>query len=279
MIIIDMNQIALASLMMNLNMNKSKTADEEMVRHMILNSVRLYRTAYYQEYGEVVLAWDSKHSWRRDYFPEYKASRRKGRQQSNLDWDNIFEVLNKIRDEIRENFPYKYLEVHGAEADDIIGLICEEFHYQKIMIISGDKDFIQLQKYSNVKQYSPITKKDVNGFDPTIYLKEHILKGDSSDGVPNVLSPDNTFTDGLRQRPLGKKKLQTWLKDTSNWNDEVKRNYQRNITLIDLSKTPQDIKDQIKTEYENAPHGDRSKLLNYFIKNKLRSLTENIGEF
>ena len=280
MIIIDMNQIAVANLMMNLKMNDSKTIDENMVRHMILNSIRMYRMEHHDEYGEVVLTWDSKHSWRRDYFPEYKASRRKGREESDLNWDDIFGTLNKIRNEIKENFPYKYLEVFGAEADDIIGFLCEENKDEKIMIISGDKDFIQLQKYPNVKQWSPITKKDVNGFNPTTYLKEHILRGDTSDGVPNVLSPDNTFVDGLRQRPLSRKKIQSWLLGGgSDWNDEVKRNFQRNSTLIDLSRTPEELKNQIRLEYNNAPHGDRSKLLNYFMKNKLKELTENIGEF
>jgi len=184
-----MNQIAVANLMMNLKMNKSKTVDESMVRHMILNSIRMYRTEHRNEYGEVVLTWDSKHSWRRDYFPEYKASRRKGREESNLDWDDIFTTLNKIRKEIKENFPYKYLEVFGAEADDIIGSLCEENRDEKIMIISGDKDFIQLQKYSNVTQWSPITKKQVNGFDPTIYLKlpkgmDEFFEKESEDHYP-----------------------------------------------------------------------------------------------
>ena len=280
MILIDMNQIAVANLMMNLKMNNSKTIDENMVRHMILNSIRMYRTEYHNEYGEVVLTWDSKHSWRRDYFPEYKASRRKGREESDLNWDDIFGTLNKIRNEIKENFPYKYLEVFGAEADDIIGFLCEENKDEKIMIISGDKDFIQLQKYPNVKQWSPITKKDVNGFNPTTYLKEHILRGDTSDGVPNVLSPDKTFVDGLRQRPLTRKKIQSWLVGGgSDWNDEVKRNFQRNSTLIDLSRTPEELKNQIRLEYNNAPHGDRSKLLNYFMIYKLRELTDNIGDF
>ena len=275
-----MNQIAVANLMTNLKMNNSKTIDENMVRHMILNSIRMYRKEHRSEYGEVGLTWDSKHSWRRDYYPEYKASRRKGREESDLDWDDIFGTLNKIRNEIKENFPYKYLEVFGAEADDIIGFLCEENRDEKIMIISGDKDFIQLQKYPNVKQWSPITKKDVNGFNPTTYLKEHILRGDTSDGVPNVLSPDNTFVDGLRQRPLSRKKIQSWLLGGgSDWNDEVKRNFQRNSTLIDLSRTPEELKNQIRLEYNNAPHGDRSKLLNYFMQNKLKELTENIGEF
>ena len=281
-----MNQIALANLMMNLNMNKSKEVDENMVRHMILNSIRMYRQEYKQEYGEPVLTWDSKHSWRRDYFPQYKASRRKGREKSTLDWDKIFTVLNNIKQEIKENLPYKNLEIYGAEADDIIGVLIKDpkkWFTEKRMIISGDKDFIQLQKYPFVQQWSPITKKAVNGYDPNVYIQEHILKGDTSDGIPNVLSPDNTFTEGLRQRPLSRKKIESWVgantKYIPTWSDEVKRNYQRNSMLIDLTNTPEDIEDKILKEYKDAPSGNRSKLLNYFMKYKLRELTENIGEF
>ena len=281
-----MNQIALANLMMNLNMNKSKEVDENMVRHMILNSIRMYRQEYKQEYGEPVLTWDSKHSWRRDYFPQYKASRRKGREKSTLDWDKIFTVLNNIKQEIKENLPYKNLEIYGAEADDIIGVLIKDpkkWFTEKRMIISGDKDFIQLQKYPFVQQWSPITKKAVNGYDPNVYIQEHILKGDTSDGIPNVLSPDNTFTEGLRQRPLSRKKIESWVsantKYIPTWSDEVKRNYQRNSMLIDLTNTPEDIEIKILEDYKNAPSGNRKKLLNYFMKYKLRELTENIGEF
>ncbi len=281
-----MNQIALANLMMNLNMNKSKEVDENMVRHMILNSIRMYRQEYKQEYGEPVLTWDSKHSWRRDYFPQYKASRRKGREKSTLDWDKIFTVLNNVKQEIKENLPYKNLEIYGAEADDIIGVLIKDpkkWFTEKRMIISGDKDFIQLQKYPFVQQWSPITKKAVNGYDPNVYIQEHILKGDTSDGIPNVLSPDNTFTEGLRQRPLSRKKIESWVgaddEYIPTWSDEVKRNYQRNSMLIDLTNTPEDIEDKILKEYKDAPSGNRSKLLNYFMKYKLRELTENIGEF
>ena len=287
MIIIDMNQISLASLMMHLNMTKAKEPDESMVRHMILNSVRMYRTMFNDEYGEVILTYDSKHYWRRDFYPEYKAGRKKGREADNKNWDAIFEVLNKIKAEIKENLPYKFLEVYGAEADDIIATLCKHTQVEKdrsknekVIIVSGDKDFIQLQKYMNVKQYSPILKKYVNGHNPDTYIKEHILKGDTSDGVPNVLSPDNTFTDGLRQRPLGKKKIETWLNmNIDDLNDEVKRNYQRNEKLIDLGKIPNELETEILTEFREAPFGDRSKLLNYFIKSRLKNLTETIGEF
>ena len=279
MIIIDMNQITVASLMMHLNMTKSKEPDENMVRHMILNSVRMYRSQFTEEYGEVVLAYDSKHYWRRDFFPNYKASRRKGREKSDLDWDAIFEILNKIKTEFKDNLPYKYLEVYGAEADDIIGVLVKN-KKEPIMIVSGDKDFIQLQKYSDVNQYSPILKKYVNGYNPDTYIKEHILKGDTSDGVPNVLSPDNTFVDGLRQKPLTKKKIESWLNaNIDDLPDEVKRNYQRNETLISLDKIPSELETEINEVFDNAPCGNRSKLLNYFIQSRLKNLTETLGDF
>ena len=280
MIIIDMNQISLASLMMDMNMRRSNTVDEGMVRHMILNSIRMYRQQFHNDYGEVVLTYDSKHYWRREVFPQYKAGRKKGRENDKKDWDAIFNCLNKIKAEFRENLPYKYLEVYGAEADDIIATLCKHNQDEKIMIISGDKDFIQLQKYPNVEQFSPILKKHVNGHDPNTYIKEHILKGDTSDGIPNVLSPDNTFVDGLRQRPLGRKKIENWLsKDIDDLNDEVKRNYQRNDKLINLDNVPEILEKVIMDEFTKAPCGDRSKLLNYFIQSRLKNLTNEIGEF
>ena len=284
MILVDMNQISLASVMMHLNITKRDSVDTGIVRHMILNSLRMYRQSYFKEFGELVICYDSKNYWRREYFPEYKAGRRKSRETSSHDWNDIFECLNAIKSEIRENFPYKVLEVYGAEADDIIAALCGELEFDngKTLILSGDKDFIQLHRFKNVKQYSPITKKFINGEDPKEYLYQHILKGDSSDGVPNVLSPDNTFVDGLRQRPLSKKKISEWagpLCEQVLPNDELKRNYQRNKKLIDLQETPKELHLECIRTYQDAPEGDRSKLLNYFIKNRLNDLMENIGDF
>ena len=279
MILVDMNQISLASLMMHLHMNKGEL-DEEMVRHMILNSVRMYRTMFNEDYGEIVLTYDSRAYWRREVFPQYKHSRRKGRETDDKDWDSIFGVLNQIKDEIKEFLPYKVVETYGAEADDVIATLCKHYQSEKIMIVSGDKDFIQLQKYDNVSQYSPITKKLVNGGDAVVYIKEHILKGDKSDGIPNVLSPDHTFTDDLRQRPLTSKKMKSILaQDIDDLNDELKRNYQRNEKLINLDNVPEKLEGNILDDFKSATCGDRSKLLDYFIDKRLKSLTEQIGEF
>ena len=284
MILVDMNQVTLSNLMVQLGGNKN--VEPDFVRHMVLNSLRSYRSRFQGEYGELVLCYDNKTNWRRDYFPNYKFSRRKDRKQSKLDWNQIFDTLHMIRDELVEYFPYKVLEVENAEADDIIASVVfhiakEPKNYEKVLILSSDKDFIQLQKYNFVTQYSPIQKQFVNGVDPTTYIKEHILKGDRGDGVPNFLSPDNTFVDELRQRPMSKRKLEAWidLEPSDYCNEEMMRNYQRNRTLIDLSYIPDDIKEKCTQTFLDAPEGSRKHLLNYFIKKKLKSLMENIGDF
>ena len=216
----------ISNLMVQINGKNAETLSEDLVRHMVLNSLRAHNKKFRKEYGEMVIACDSGNVWRKQIFPNYKAGRKANREKSEHDWDAIFLCLNEIKDEIKDNLPYKFLEVYGAEADDIIGTLCATIS-EEIMIISGDKDFIQLQRFPNVKQFSPITKKTVNGTNPGGYLKEHVFRGDSGDGVPNVLSPDNTFTDGLRQRPLGKKKIASWMEhdfEDVAPNDEVKRN-------------------------------------------------------
>ena len=284
MILVDMNQVTLSNLMVQIG-NKNEV-EPDLVRHMVLNSLRNYRKKFNEEYGELVLCYDNKGNWRRDFFPNYKYSRRKDRKNSKLDWNSIFDTLHLIRDELAENFPYKVLQVEKAEADDIIASIVfhiakEPKNYEKVLILSGDKDFIQLQKYNFVSQYSPIQKKFINGIDPTTYIKEHILRGDRSDGVPNFLSPDNTFVDELRQKPMSKRKVETWieLEPEDFCNENMMRNFQRNRTLIDLSYIPEEIKDKCTQVYENTPIGNRANLLNYFIKYRLKSLMENIGDF
>jgi len=279
-----MNQVTLSNLMIQIGRNEE--VDPDMVRHMVLNSLRGYRNRFSEEYGELVLCYDNKGNWRRDYFPNYKHGRRKDRKASKLDWGSIFDTLHLIKTELQENFPYKVLEVEDAEADDIIASVVSYVaqapsHYEKVLIVSGDKDFIQLQKHNFVTQYSPTLKKFVNGIDPNVYIKEHILKGDRSDGVPNFLSPDNCFVDDMRQRPISKKKLATWIDlDPEDFcNEEMLRNYQRNRKLIDLEYAPAGITDRCIQAYLNSTVKNRSGLLNYFIKHRLKNHMENIGDF
>jgi len=279
MILIDLSQIMVASTMMSMGKDRTEV-DIKMIRHMILNSLRMYRQKYHVEYGELVLCCDGRNSWRREHFPLYKAGRKTTRDSSSKDWTQIFGCLDTIKSELKEYFPYKYIEVEEAEADDVIGVLAKSWN-EPIMIISSDKDFIQLQVKENVKQYSPITKKIVNDTNPERYLKEHILRGDSSDGIPNFLSADDCIVDKIRQTPITKKKINLWIDQNPEdfCNEEQLRNYHRNMKLIDLQYTPSNIVDQIGKQYDEIPKGKRSGLLNFFIERKLNNLIESIGEF
>ena len=256
------------------------TANEDMIRHMVINSLRGFNVKFKTKYGKMVLCSDAGDPWRRDNFPHYKYSRKKGREESTFDWDNIFNIITNIKNEIKENFPYIVMYNEKCEADDIIATLVK-YHYQDepIMIVSGDKDFIQLQQYKNVKQYAPIQKEFVGeGIDPKQFLLEQILKGDRSDGVPNILSEDNVFVTGEKQKPMTKKRMDEYAYD-ENRTDFLNKNFRRNETLIDLTKIPKVYEDAIINSFREYKVNDRSKLLTYFIENKLKSLMENIGDF
>ena len=281
MILIDLTQVMIASLMAQTRGGKDPIS-EDLVRHICLKSIANYRKQYTKKFGEVVLCSDSIHYWRKDFFPLYKAHRKKGRDESDLDWNLVFECLNKVRDELRDNFPYKYINVWGCEADDVIGVLCERYgDSENIMIVSGDKDFQQLQRYKKVSQYSPITRKTItlNNNEATEYLANHIISGDKGDGVPNVLSQDDCIVEGIRQRPISKKKRGILLDPLVEKDSEVERNFQRNRTLIDLTYIPKQYKDAILEQFANFNPKPRSGLLNYFIKNRLMELQEHIGDF
>lgn len=286
MILIDLNQVMISNLMMQIR--NASELDENLIRHMVLNSIRMYNVKFKDEYGEIVICADDKKYWRRELFPYYKASRKKAREESDLDWNLIFETLNKVRDELKTTFPYKVVQVEHAEADDIIATLCHEYGVylknestEKILILSSDKDFLQLQKFANVQQYSPMQKKFLKESNPERFLREHIMKGDKGDGVPNFLSPDDIFVTEGRQKPVTEKKLNIWVtQEPESFCDEVMlRNYRRNEMLIDLSKIPENFKQKILETYQNAVLNGRDKIFNYFVKHRMKMLMEHIQEF
>ena len=282
MIIIDLNQVMVSNLMMQLGNHTDAKIEEGLVRHMVLNAIRSYKQKFGEEYGEIIIACDDKNYWRRKIYPYYKANRKKSREESDIDWTTIFECFNKIRDELKEYFPYRVLKVDTAEADDIIGTLAQQYGSYlvghdtiKILIMSGDKDFIQLQKFANVKQYDPVRKKFISHKNPELYLKEHIMRGDTGDGVPNFLSPDDVFVTKGRQKPIRQTNLDKWVNqspetfgDIELIGDTMVRGYKRNESLIDLSKIPSDIYNMVVTQYHEQKDKKRGDLLNYFIKFK-----------
>ena len=281
MILIDFTQTIIAGLMAQLKVTDGEIS-EDMLRHMILNSVRNYQKRYSEEYGEIVLCTDASNPWRRNYFPLYKANRKKAREKDDKDWGLIFDTLHKVKMEIKENFPYRYMYVENCEADDIIAILTQHAYIldtgKPTLIVSGDKDFQQLQRYENVKQWSPNLNKFVVQDRPEEFLKEHILKGDKSDGIPNILSNDNCLDEGIRQTPLRKPILDKYMRITIQADDKYYRNYLRNQTLIDFDFIPQSVSDSILTEYSNtAPV--RGKVFDYLRTHRLNELLNHVEDF
>ena len=279
MIIVDVNQIMISNLMVQINGRNAVELNENLVRHMVLNSLRAHNKKFRKDYGEMVIACDSGKVWRRQAFPNYKAGRKANREKSEHNWELIFDILARVKDEIKTFLPYKVIELETAEADDIIAVLCRRIK-EKILILSGDKDFIQLHN-ERIRQYNPVLNKFVGKDEnPSLYIKEHILKGDRSDGIPNVLSDDNVFIEGRRQTPLSKKKVESWVNEVvPTFTEEQQKNYERNRQLIDLNCIPKELEDNINREFENIEVATRDKILNYFITKKLKTLIEVIDEF
>lgn len=281
MIIVDFNGIAVGNII-----TQKLDIQEELIRHMILNTLRMYNKKFRDKYGQMVIACDSS-SWRKEYYPQYKYKRKASREESSMDWGQVFDIINTVKTEISENLPYKVIQVQSAEADDIIGALCMESQEfgknEPIMIVSADKDFIQLHKYDNVRQFSPMTKKFIENENPRRYLFEHVCKGDSGDGIPNCLSGDNTFVDGIRQAPVTKKKIETWIESAEDlqsvMDSETYRNYIRNKKLVDLSEMPDALKADIINTYDCTKPVHKMKVLNYLIKKRCKMLIECVEEF
>ena len=287
MILVDLNQVLLSGLMAQIANGKKMLGgmklDESLVRHMVLMILKTHLKNFRKDYGEVVLCCDNRKYWRKEFFPFYKAGRKKTREKSDLDWHMIFDMLAKFKQELKENFPYKVIDVEGAEADDIIGTLVSIYApTEKILILSSDGDFLQLQMYGdNVKQYNPAQKKYVTTSNPTLDLKEKIIRGDKGDGIPNMFSPSDCFVRDLRQKAITQKVIDKFLSESTElWSDSVAiTGFSRNETLIDLRKIPTGIKQKIINTFEQVKPAPKQKLLNYFIDNKLKNLMEVIEEF
>lgn len=267
------------------DISTGNSVDEDIVRHVSLDGIRLINAKFREIYGDPILAIDSpKGSWRRDVFPYYKASRSDTRKKSQVDWKELLHQVDVIKNELKDNFPYKVIEVERAEADDIIGVLTRKAveDGEEVMIISGDKDFIQLQIDNTlVQQWDKRSETYVGAEDPKRYLFEHVLKGDRGDGIPNVLSPGDSLVSKIRQKPMSKKRLDEYWDDrTLLLSDEViKRRLEENVKIIDLSYTPKDLQTEIMDQYNQPVDVPRHKIKDYMISRRLRKLYENINYF
>ncbi len=301
MILIDYSQVALSAILtFQRELKGTESEVKNLIRHVTLSTLKSYKKKYGKEYGELVIACDGRSYWRKEIFEHYKASRKKMRDNSDLDWKLIFDTLSEMRDDISKHFPYKVIHLNRAEADDVIAVMTEWCQTnnlvreglveeaQPVLILSSDKDFKQLQlapfSSGNVRQWSPMQKKYVTASKQEIidFTIEHIAKGDTGDGIPNVLSKDDVFVVGERQKPVSAKRLAEFIekgKDACR-NDDERRNWDRNARLVAFDNIPEDVKKDIVDAYLNTkPTGDKMSIMNYLIEHRCRLLLDEIEEF
>ena len=284
MVLVDFNGLAIGSIMGQLS--RGEELSENLVKHIILNNLRVYRNKYPEsKHGKMVIACDS-YSWRKDVFPEYKAARKANRATDKHDWPMIFDLIEDTLKDLRENFPYAVIKIDSAEADDIIGALTvhkADFGGEDVVIISADKDFIQLQQYGHVIQWSPMFNKMIKEDNPRRYLFEHLLKGDSGDGVPNANSHDDVFTTGSRQTPMTQKAIDKYWDNRDDlemiMKPNVFRNFMRNVQMIDLTNTPDGIREEAINKYENYVYPTRTNILTYLVEHRMKMLVDCAAEF
>jgi hypothetical protein len=302
MILLDFSQVALNSIQGVLSDELSNPNDDsaDMIRHTIFNALLKYKSQF-KEYGEFIICCDSKPYWRKSIFPHYKGDRKLAKEKSKLDYSFIYKVLDEFLIELRDNFKWKIITTKGAEADDIIAVLCKysqtellvqdgifESSPQPIMIISSDHDFFQLQKYKNVKQFSPIMGKLVKP-DCSIseYLITHIVKA-SDDNIPSIMNADSwaaarCLGASIRAKPVTKAILERYISGGGRaacLDDFERSNWDRNEMLIDLDKIPKKIEDSILSAYiEYEVRGTRNKIMTYLTKHRFKQLFSRLSEF
>lgn len=294
MIIVDYGILSTANISVWARQNPGQPVNIDMIRHMILNSLRGLNSRFSKEYGQLVLACDANSNWRRKEFPYYKIHRAKIKEESVLDWKTINIYFEQIREEMALYLPYPILHVDNAEADDIIATLVmdrgvdnrnkmawEETTGEPLLVVSKDHDFKQLHKFSNVKQYDSSAQKMIDVSNPERYLFEHIVRGDRGDGIPNILSPDNCLAIGQRQKSVFDKKLDEWY--GQDWQqfctEDMYKNVLRNEQLICFDKIPNEIRENVRVAYTAQSGKTRKHLMNYFVKFRLRNLLENLQDF
>ena len=297
MILVDYSQVALAAILtFQRELKGTESEVKNLIRHVTLSTLKSYKKKYGKEYGELVICCDGRKYWRKEFFEFYKGMRKSNRDKSDLDWKLIFDTLSEMREDISQHFPYRVMHIDRAEADDIIAVMTQYLQEnlliheglveepQKILILSSDKDFKQLQLYPTVKQWSPMQKKYITATKKEIieHKIEHIVKGDTGDGVPNILSKDDVFMKGERQKPMSAKRLQEFFDNgfTACRNDEERRNWHRNTTLVDFDHIPPDVKESIIVSYiSSKPKGDKMSIMNYLMEHRCRLLLDEIEDF
>jgi hypothetical protein len=285
LMIVDFSQIVISTI--QATFRPTDTLSTDLIRHVVLNTIRSNVLKNKREYPHIVLATDKGPYWRKKLAPYYKGHRKDQRDASDFDFKAIFEAMNIIREELIQWFPFRTMQIEGVEADDIAGVLVKRLGhlYHRILLISSDGDWAQLQTNRNIKQFSPMQKKWVlpsNG-SPRLHLMEKVIKGDPKDCISNIKSVSDHLLSmkGTRQKSIFQKELDIWLHEpVENWAPDqfTKDRYYENLKLLDLTLIPEDIGDKIIAEF-NKPVATGVGIFNYLVKHRMKELLGKVDEF
>lgn len=298
-ILVDFSQVFISNFMSQIGIDYDDDQIDGLVRHMTLQTLLSYKKQFSQKYGELIVCVDGRNSWRKNRFIHYKANRKKRREEEKEKWDNLYQSLDKMVIELSDNFPYRIVKIDEAEADDIIAVLSKSLSKmgKNVMIISSDKDFVQLHD-DNVKQFSPQKSEYIKVDNPSKFLKELVIRGDSVDGIPNIFSPEDILvTEGKRQKSIFAKKMVEWLdmpikeicicedkkldqSDRDYITSRTEKRFKQNLMLIDFKYIPKNVKCAIIEKYNNEKDKKSKKVdYRYFVANSLPTLMDRSTEF
>lgn len=245
-------------------------------KHLVMSSF-LY-TIEQKKPNKIIIAMEGRGNWRKSIYPDYKGNRKKGRDESEINFEEFYEILDKFINDLKELFKNIYImRINNCEADDVIAVMTEEFSKDKlndIELISTDKDFIQLQKYKNFKQFNPIKKEYVKSINPKRDLEIKIIIGDKSDNISGIKERLGAKT-AEKLLNGGEFKKQTWEQMLND--KEIKNIFIRNRQLIDFNYIPENIKEKIVDEYNNYKIGklDGNKVWKWMISQRMSKLSDD----
>lgn len=285
MILIDTSQLILSEAAveyMHTPEKYNKSSLQKSVIKKIINVLKQYNRTF----GGIVLCVDCPFkSWRHGVFEYYKFTRKAHKETMDFDWDKYFTYYNDILDSFRANLPVKIVMCQGAEGDDVIATLTKHFHTREnILIWSSDRDFLQLQKYNNVQQYSYKKKEMLRVDDPVMSLNEKIVQGDKGDGIPNCLSNDKVFVNGERQKRITDKVKFVLLEngkppEQNAPNREILENLERNRKLIDFDCIPIELDKSIIECYNTYIPPKKSDFQKFLLSNGLMDMINMIKLF
>ena len=235
MILVDMSNLAISALQQACAGSKEQTKlTATSVRHIVLKKlVEVHKKI--GRHHPLILCFDSRNYWRKDFMSCYKGSRKKTDDQ--FSWEEFYTHYNAMKVELPLYFNYKCIEIDRVEADDIIFCISEYERGHNVIIASSDTDDLQiLEKYPEAAQFSIKHNKFITCEDYNYTLIEHIIEGDKVDTIANILSDEDTYINPEKRSKALTKQKRAALKFIIP--EENKARFEQNKQIIEAYLAP-----------------------------------------